>query len=590
MKKTLPILILFLFSLTISLSQSFQRMAIAKGSYKLSARGSSKVTAYCLDYSRNAPKGGMDYGNILGGGSQAIVEMISSSGGVTRMTLDDAVGKGYVGIEGANMFEGEGKKLLAEMAKNTRIFGEDASEIELMIKEWDNLPMSQKQELEAAIEVQFALASGITETGNHRALRFVNKTDSEIDIKLEKNLQLGSSTERNALKGIDNIKISSNSLEQGDFQPIVWAARETENLENLKKLGIYEGYTKVTVDDFDKVKGIYKEIQKKNKIRDSGEDFGVFDEKMEDWAKQQQKMLESELEEIGFIGDFDLAIKSYEKFKGIRQTGNFSNSLRQSLRSDIEKGIYVSKRGDVYNTKTLKTPNGQERMFIMKPNLYVKFTNKNSIDLIKMRLNNRKYFQEEVEVISLVRDDVTNGVLRQNFPDNHLSFDIPSMKGLIQKLKANKKKSVVVVGHIEGYHFVTQLPDGKEFKMSLEDLKRLGDELDVNIFPMGCNSGFHGTGLGNKFNSVDALNRLKPALENNSTVMEMLEELADDDLKVIIDDIPFQDRGYLQAKIQRERTEAGVASILGAGAAGVIIYATSGDDEEGEEEGNNDKK
>jgi len=577
MKKILAILILFLFSVNSSNSQSFQRMAIAKGTYKLSARGSSKVTAYCLDYSRKAPTGGMNYGNILSGGSQAVVE-IASAGNVSRMTLDDAISKGYVGIEGANVFEGKGKELLQEIVDEAKLRGESASEFEVMLKEWDNLLISEQRQLEN----QMALAMGVS-GGNHRALRFINKTSNEIEIKLENNLQLGSSTERNALKGIDDIEISSDELEQEIFQPKVWAARETENLENLKKIGIYEGNTKVTENDFDKVKNIYKGLQKKHNIRDSGEDFGVFDETMEGWAKHQQRKLESELEEIGIAGDFDDAIKSYQKYKGAKQTGNFSKSLRQSLRADIDKGIYISKSGDVYNTKTLKTPNGgQERVFIMKPNLYVKFTNKNSIDLIKTKLNSRKYLQEEVEVISLVRDDATNSVLKQNFPNNHLAFDMPSMRGLIQKLKANNKKSVVVVGHIEGKDFVTPLANGNEFRVSLEDLKRLGNDLDVNIFPMGCNSGFQVTGLGNKFNSVDALNRLKHAVDNNTTVMGMLEDLAGSDLKVIIDDIPFKDRGYLQAKIQRERTEAGVAVIVGGGVAGVIIYSLSGDDEEGE--------
>jgi hypothetical protein len=128
--------------------------------------------------------------------------------------------------------------------------------------------------------------------------------------------------------------------------------------------------------------------------------------------------------------------------------------------------------------------------------------------------------------------------------------------------------------HKTHYRFIA---NGKEFRVSLEDLKRLGEELDVNIFPMGCNSGFQGTGLGNKFNSIDALNRLKPAIENNTTVMGMLEDLAGNDLKVIIEDIPFQERGYLQAKIHRERTEAGVAVIIGGGTAGLIIYTLSGD-------------
>src|SRR5680860_408939 len=130
MKKILPILILLLFSVNTSFGQSFQRMAIAKGTYKLSARGSSKVTAYCLDYSRKAPTGGMNYGSILSGGSQAVVEVASASGGnVTRMSLDDAVSKGYVGIEGANVFEGKGKEILTEIVSEARLRGESAGEL-----------------------------------------------------------------------------------------------------------------------------------------------------------------------------------------------------------------------------------------------------------------------------------------------------------------------------------------------------------------------------------------------------------------------------------------------------------------------------
>ena len=582
MKKIIPILILFLFSANIVSSQSFQRMAIAKGTYRLYPRGSSKVTAYCLDYSRKAPKGGMDYGNILSGGNQAFVEVASSSGGgVTRMSLDDAVNIGYVGIEGADVFEGKGKEILTKMVMEARRLNESATELELMLKEWDVLTSVEK----AKFENQMAIAAGLSGEGNHTALRFVNKTSYEIEIKLENNLQLGSSSERTALNWIDNLELSTDLARQDEIQrEIVWATRESQNLEALKKLGFYEGKTNVTKYDFEDLKNVYKDIQQKHGIRNSGEDYGVFDEKMEHWVMEQQKILESELEQIGFFGDFDAAVKSYQRFKGVRQTGNFSISLKQSLKFDIEKGTYVSKRGDVYNTKTIKTPNGQERVFILKPNLYVKFTNKNSIDLIKTKLNSRKYLQEEIEVISLVKDDATNGVLKQNFPNNHLVFNVPSMRGLIQKLKANKNKSVVVVGHIEGNEFVTPLANGNEFRVSLEELKRLGDELEVNIFPMGCNSGFQGTGLVTKFNSVDALNRLKPAVENNTTVMGMLEDLAGNDFKVIIDEIPFQDRDYLLAKIQRERTEAGVALIVGGVAAEVIIYGLLGGEEEDDAE------
>ena len=86
--------------------------------------------------------------------------------------------------------------------------------------------------------------------------------------------------------------------------------------------------------------------------------------------------------------------------------------------------------------------------------------------------------------------------------------------------------------------------------------------------------------MGNTFNSIDALNRLKPAVEDNTSIMGMLEDLTGKDFTVIIDDVPFQDRGYLQAKIHRVKRQTGATIIAGAGAAGVIIFALTDEEEE----------
>ena len=114
----------------------------------------------------------MDYGNILSGGAQAIVEVISSAGNISRMSLDDAVSRGYLGIEGANVFEGRGKEILTEMVQEARLRGEDAGEIEMMLKQWDKLPGTEKVEIES----QMAMAFGLSGEGNHTALTFVNRT------------------------------------------------------------------------------------------------------------------------------------------------------------------------------------------------------------------------------------------------------------------------------------------------------------------------------------------------------------------------------------------------------------------------------
>ncbi|WP_298541891.1 hypothetical protein [uncultured Aquimarina sp.] len=423
----------------------------------------------------------------------------------------------------------------------------------------------------------------------------VNKTEIYIDIKkvnseefiyLHSNyISEGFSHPTKIFYSLDEI-LRSNLTMQELLQNLVYTRRiswiESEALQNASKNIKYFASEKFLLSEYPKLLN-FKTTKNLIVINDRG--AKIFNgprkiklkKNIKGLDKSSRSELEKHLKHLGFDKkSFEKKLINYASVNGIDSNG--FNKLIFRIKSDYEKGVFYSSKGKVFNTKKIKDANGRLiRVFILEPNLYVKFSNKNSIDFIKKRLNSRKYLQEEVEIISLVKDNATNKVLKQNFPQNHTTFDLLSLRNLVKKLKTNKKKSVIVLGHIEGEKFVTSLGNGRSFTIGLEDLKKLGDDLDVNIFPMGCNSGLSQniTGIGNKFNSIDALNRLKPAVEKNSSIMDMLKDLAGNDFKIIIDDIPFQNRGYLEAKLHRENREAGVAVIAGIGITGLVVYALS---------------
>ncbi|MEM6721687.1 MAG: hypothetical protein AAF611_20330 [Bacteroidota bacterium] len=634
MKKKL-LLFVMMISFHYVFSQSFQRMAIAKGSYKLAARGSSKVTSYCLDFSRKAPTRGMNYGNILSGGNDAIVEMHLPSNKTTRMSLNDAIDKGIIEVKGMNFIETNRLDVLNNIKSNKRQFRDEILVLENLTKVWDDFSSSQKLQFKNNLSLLFnnvpeVIDNGSTSTngkkilaraieyykklnrkliniesdvkrwdnltdyekteveksladflglnasdlGSDSGLKFINKTDNDVEIKLSTNAQFGSNTEENFVKGVDQLSISKDPNSQEYFQGQVWATNEKNNLLTLKKLGVYDGSTDLHFNNGDlslDTKKIYLDIRRRYNISFDPKNSDVFDSNFEKWITQRQNNIQSSLNYIGLEGNLDELIKSYQKFKGVRQTGNFSNSLQKMLEEDIAKGIFISKKGKVYTTKKFKIANTTERVFVLEDNVYVKFSNKTSIDNLDEILSSRKYLKEEMEIISLVDDEPTRDALKALFPKNHLDFSMASLQAFKKKLKASKKKSVFVMGHIENQAFVVQETD---FKIPLDDLQILSKELDVNIFPLGCNSGHNFTGIENKFNSIDALNRLKPAFENNRNIRGLLKDLSGDDLKVIIHDLPFENKGYLKAQICKEISQAGTAGLVTGGTVGLILHKT----------------
>ncbi|AEV31032.1 hypothetical protein Oweho_0005 [Owenweeksia hongkongensis DSM 17368] len=550
-------------------AQSFQRMAIAKGTYKLSAGSSSKVTAYCLDFTRKAPRGGMQYGNILSGGAQAVVRVTSDAGVVTRLTLDDAVKRGYIGIEGMEALEGRGKEVLEELISTSSQSGKESIELKELLQNWDNFSEVEKMQLERELTQILQL----TEEGNHSALKFVNKTDLDIEIDLIDNLQLGSRSEANPLTGVDSYNLSRDPNLQDKIQKeIVWRNRESQNLKSLKEIGVYDGKTTIASNDYSYIHGIYSEIQQSHNLTVTSSEVGVFSEAMEKWVKSEKSRLSNTLSSIGFDGDFQSAVRAYQKHCGYSETGAFSKSLRSRLAKDYNRGIYVSQNGKVYNTKILKRSAGEERMFELGDNVYLSFSSRHSVDKIEKILSERNYIPDEFEIISLVQDQATINILEKRFPHNHLTFGTSEMADFLKQLKSRKRKSVIVLGHVENGTFFSKMRDGREFSISISDLKRLGDEFDINIFPMGCNTGDFGSGIGNVFNSVDALNRLEPAINNNRNMMGFLRELSGEDMKVIIDEVPFQERGYLRAKVEKVMIQDGVVVLATAGVAGLLIF------------------
>lgn len=539
--------------------------------------GSSRVATYCLDFSRKSPKAGIAFNEVLSGSSQAIV-VFSNTEDLVKMSLDDALAKGLLKIEGTHLVDGRGKEFLEEIVTEARRDGNPNPDLEALVQNWNNLSNAKKSEIEYKIAEMYNLL----DMGDHSSMRFINNTDYEVEIKLDKNLQVGSSDKDIPIEGVDKIDLSSSHDKQGTYQALVWANREKENLEKLKIIGFYGGSTEVSPQAFEAGyttgSSVYRRYQLSRGIDVSAENLGVLDELTDKHLQEEIKIIKSNLSSMG-LDETDLkeSIKKYQQYKSQRPSGYFTDDQLKVFNKDVKKGIFYSRNGNYYESTFIKGPDHKEERFIIahpsKQNILIKAEPLNlyHLDETIERLNNRKYLQEEVEIVSLVRNTETNEKLRELFPNNHLEFNPASMGDFVKKLRSKKGKSIIVLGHVEGSYFVTQTANGK-FKIGIHELKRLGQELDVNIFPLGCNSAFEvSDGIPHKFNSIEALNRLKPALDNNKTILGFLQDLSGNDFKVVIDDQSFSNKGYIDVKLKLVNQSVIVAE---AGTAGFILYET----------------
>jgi hypothetical protein len=225
-------------------------------------------------------------------------------------------------------------------------------------------------------------------------------------------------------------------------------------------------------------------------------------------------------------------------------------SMRSTLRSNIEvildpALLNSSKHGnmDFSGVRRLKIvcPDNEVREAITLRHsngmneLCVKYNDQISIkvkgqdlEYVFSSLRSQKVNFKDLKIISLIDNRATANNLTSNFTDKTIGFDFSTVENFKSLLLQNQKNRILILGHIEDGHFVTIGRDGTErFRISLVELEDFQKANKLELILLGCNSATEGatSGAANKFNSIDALNRLKTT-QNTETTGEFLDSLS----------------------------------------------------------------
>jgi len=489
-------------------------------------------------------------------------------------------------VEGARFSVQASKKILKNIYFNNKIVAQSDDILIDIIENGivrPNIPFQQA--LEEGVLKNSRVFSNLNdpffkdERAWNKFFNFKLNQTNEIGLTLSKGIKIRISVKKYGSSLLGSDVVFSNLSNREYFEFYFESVKDVIRLKNFQLLNLYKGKTDLIKYDYDLVNNIFRKFQKKYNIKiDKTKNPESFYKDINDLLEKKIKEYKTNLSKMGLEGDINEVLKDYQNYKSLNPTGIIGHETEKALNSDIKKGFFFDSKGKIYIKKKVEIDSKIFNCVELNKNLYFKLDSENKSYLHKISedLKRRKFQKDEFEIISLIRDSRTTDYLKSNFPNNHLSFDFSSMNNFIKELKKHNKKTIFVIGHIEGDIFVTHLRNGLKFEISIDELQKLSRELDINVFPLGCKSAKSGSGIVNDFNSIEALKRLRKALDNNSTTMSILENLAGTDFKIMIDKAVLKDKGYLEAKILRKNKVKGaiVVSSIGVGSI-IIIYNSS---------------
>ncbi len=648
MKNSFIVLLFWIISTSL-FGQSFQRMAIPKGIYKLSAKGSIKSTkdiaAYCVDFSRAAPTKGVGYSNLLEGSAKVIFE------GTNQIkTLKEAIKAGDISIEGTkwasvdaflNSIDNTQRQFLSELIEiqSKPILNEIRSSPEYL-----KLNPLEKLQTERLIKVELSLKSFlqknpefINDTGNWSQLRLVNHTNNNITVRADKNLQVGTKTENVARSGLDDFDFKNGKYGESQIQERAWIQQTKDDYNRLKRIGEYEGKLPNDSDILNEAKSIFKKFQEKYDIETTGKLNKITEQKI---IEIEKKLMDDFImldENPNNLNELSEVIEEYQKKYGIALEKTMNSEtfqklttqkteLRQQLNStvhniernelkdqiEIYKGIKnYSSKGVIANKEFLNNLSADVNYYVSVNGKYAPFQKSNisvkNVDGVEIKsyntikyeqdanvhlvtnedlsiaietLNKKldwKYDLEEIAVFPITKNSDTRDLLKQEFGKKWIKTNLKSEKEIAKKLKKSKRKTVLVVGHIEDGFYV----EGN-FKISIEQLNKYAKEYNLNIFHLGCSSAMDGIGTTASINTLKTVDALISSVKENSNFKDFFlsfstKGIGPDNLPVdlLVDANTFSNRGYAQFKVYQKGSIAGLATVGG----GILLYYLLSDNE-----------
>ncbi|HEV2799703.1 MAG TPA: hypothetical protein VGW12_04355, partial [Pyrinomonadaceae bacterium] len=149
-----------------------------------------------------------------------------------------------------------------------------------------------------------------------------------------------------------------------------------------------------------------------------------------------------------------------------------------------------------------------------------------------------EFRREDVRLLPLSVDSMTVNAFKEKIPAaNQVAFDLSSAAALDASLAPHRGTTVFVLGHVESNSFVVKDAGNQAvFRIPIADLEAMAHKHDISIFALGCHSASStdASGVINKFNTVDAINRFNKAMRADN-YMNFFDRLAGDDIFMVLD-------------------------------------------------------
>lgn len=307
----ITILIIFLFS-NILLAE-IQRMGIPKGTFKIQSDGTSRIHAYCMDYTREPPSSMDKFNFILTKNAKAFVRYHGKS-----LTLQEALDSNIINIHGKIFTFEEYIKMLMQQNNSPNIPLEEKKRNSVIIVAWQSATDDEKKSIDKFYTFYRLFELGViyprkdsldiidkilqawpllqdsskkvlnkylspifqrTRDGikkhiaglrDYQTLELTNNTNSLVEIVFENNLILGTQKE-NAdwiVKMFDYNHLFQN-------QQKTWSILNNERLKVLEKLGFVSTDNKLIRGKHDRE--IFREAIRKYQIKKGLEQNGILD-------------------------------------------------------------------------------------------------------------------------------------------------------------------------------------------------------------------------------------------------------------------------------------------------------------------------
>lgn len=186
----------------------------------------------------------------------------------------------------------------------------------------------------------------------------------------------------------------------------------------------------------------------------------------------------------------------------------------------------------------------------------------------------RKYLKSEIVIYPFTDNSKTLEVLNTQYRKGYIKPKERSTKKIERIFKKHEKRTMFTVGHVENGAYVSG-----EFRVPLDELNKLAQKYEVNIYHLGCNTATIDNAVGTTelINTFKTMNELIPLIKKHNTFGDLIGEFSTQKIGVageneiiglVIDSETFKQQNY--ARFRAYRTGGVAVGIIIGG--GFIIY------------------